>query len=247
MDSVIDLLNERATELLEGARALDTDLSDSDSEPSIEVAAEQLRRLCETLTFIVSQLEQRDSPLHQLVRTIDGVKLSHSVEKLSKYLADHRATLIRLQVPEHLVSGTIDALSFEASNGENALDQPQSLGTDDALEPLRQLRNLVCEIANSAEVATIVADHRILKQVAAGCIGAATVILDITAAITAAPSDPSAWVLFKAVKSIWGGGNSIYKAVRELRGMLTTILQHSRTESNQEKLRRIRPKRLKKG
>lgn len=118
MDSVIDLLNERATELLEGARALGTDLSDSDSEPSIEVAAEQLRHLCETLTFIVSRLEQRDSPLRQLVRTIDGVKLSHSVEKLSKYLADHRATLIRLQVPEHLVSGTIDALSFEASSGQ---------------------------------------------------------------------------------------------------------------------------------
>jgi hypothetical protein len=222
MDDFLDLideLHELARELLEGAQELE-DLGDN---PSLEAAKARLEKLCKALARIVSACEKPGSLLRRLVRSLDGLPQSAPLMRVKQYLVEHRGRLIAMQVPEAVIDRVIKLLEAEATGGDNALDQPQTVDVVNALEPLKELRDVVCEIANAADIALIVTGTGVLKQVAAGCIGAATVVLDITAAIAAGPADPTAWVLLKAVKSVWAGGKATVRAVRELRGMVEKI------------------------
>lgn len=237
MDDLLDKLNKSAQQLLEGAKELDAEIGGADQD--IEAAKNRLRKLCKVLSRVISQLKKRGSLLHRLDCMIDGTSVNRSLDRLSDYLRDHRATLIRLQVPKALIERVVTILSNEASSGNNALDKPQTLTVEAALEPLQQLRDVVCEIANAAEFASIVSTPGILKQVAAGCIGAAVIVLDITAAIAAAPTDPIGWVLLKAVKSVWGGGSMVRGAVSELRGILNTIRNAQQRATTEEIQRRL--------
>lgn len=242
MDDFLDLideLHELARELLEGAQELDEDLGGTS--PGLDAAKARLEKLCKVLSTVVDVCDKRGSLLRRLVRSIGEITHGDPLRRVKQYLADHRARLLALQVPAPVIDRVIRILSDEAASSDGALDQPQTLRVENALEPLRELRDVVCEMAHATEVATIVATPAVLKQVATGCIGAATVVLDITAAIAASPADPSAWVLLKAIKSVWGGGKAVYSAVKELRGMLVKIRDAREALTAAANRRRIPP------
>lgn len=141
------------------------------------------------------------------------------------------------------MSRVVSALRGEASAGDNALDKPQTLRIEDAIEPLQSLRDVVCEIANAAEVADILSTPAILQQLITGTIGAATIIIDITGAVAASPLDPIGWVLLKAVKSVWAGARTVQRSVSKVSGMLESLrraLQARRAEETRRRLPRAR-------
>lgn len=224
MDEIIDALNSLAVELLDGAHALDAQIDALEGGAAdAEAIHRALARLCQGLGATVDQLERPASPLRRLVRMLGGIRVAVRLERLGQYLADHRAALVRLQVPDAVIDRVVDALRRQGEAGEHALDQPESLAIDDALAPLGELRALVCELAQLAQAAQLLIEPTMLRQVVRGVIGAATVVVDVTAAASAGPVDPVGWVLLKAVKSVWAGVSAVRGALGELRTGIATL------------------------
>lgn len=245
MEELIDRINELAIELLKAAVDLDKLLGDGNK--NLEEFKERLEQICNLLTKIIEYLEQEPSPLRRLVRDVDGTLVAQVIERLENYIEDHRATLIRLRVPNQLIDHIVTALRSDAENGENAIDVPQTLRLEDAITPLKSLRDLVCEIAKATYLVQIIATPNILKMVVNATLGAATIVVDITGAVTASPYDPVGWVLLKAVKSVWAGATMVQHAVKEINGMLEIIREKidndAEEQSSREMLRKLKEKR----
>lgn len=238
MDELIDAINKLATELLQAAQDLDAQLGEAN--PNHEVLKDLLHRICDVLTKIVESLEQEPSPLRRLVRMLDGTLAAQTFDRLAGYIADHRAALVRLRVPDQLIERVVASLHDQAEDGENALDRPQTLRLDDAIAPLKSLRDLVCGIANAADIAKILATPALLKQIVGATLGAATIVVDVTSAVAASSMDPIGWVLVKAVKSVWAGVIMVRSAIREIKGMLKSLRDGAEQQQVEERQARIR-------
>jgi hypothetical protein len=243
MDDLIDLINSHAQDLLE--QALEFEAASRDPGLDIGALSRSLTKLCSTLTSAIDQLERKRSPLRRLIRMIDGTHVCHTMARLSQYIADHQAVLVRLQVPPPIIERVVTELKDEATTDDNALDKPQTLQLEDAIEPLKQFRKIVCELADKALVARMIANPTaILGTVVTGTIGAATIVLDITVAVSASHLDPIGWTLLKAVKSIWAGVSRVKMAIKELTVMLNALRDEqtkAETEARRERLREMRP------
>lgn len=238
MEEIIEAINKLAAELLQDAQHLDTQLD----EPAPDQAAlkEQLHHICDALTKIVESLERDPSPLRKLVRMLDGSEVRHSLARLAQYIADHRSVLVKLRIPDTFIERVVVALTSQAEAGDNALDRPQTLRFEDAIDPLKSLRDLVCGIANAADVAEILATPAVLRQVVTATIGAAMVVVDVTGAVSAAPIDPVGWVLVKAVKSVWAGSSLVRGAFTEITGMLRSLRNAAESKRVEEEQARLR-------
>ena len=238
MDHWIDILNEAAKELLENAHDLEKAINQASQNP--KALKKHLERICKTLSKVIDQLEKKNSLLRKLVNKLGGTRVSHGRDKLEKYLEDHRKAFEKLRIPPKLIDDIIASLRGEAERGDNALDQPQTLDVNDVIQPLKVLRDLVCEIASDIELA--LSAPELIEQVVKGVIGAATVVVDVTGAMSAGPHDPTGWVLVKAVKSVWGGVRMVGRATSEIKGMIDRFRKKKGQEHTDEQQRRLRDK-----
>lgn len=238
MDELIDVINKLAMELLQEAQDLDAQLGEPN--PNHEALNERLHRICGALTKVVESLERESSPLRRLVRMLDGTLVAQALDRLEDYIADHRAALVRLRVPDQLIERVLVTLRGHAGGGENALDRPQTLRLDDAITPLKSLRDLVCGIANAADVAEILATPAVLKQIVGATLGAATIVVDVTGAAAASTIDPIGWVLVKAVKSVWAGATMVRSAVLEIKGKLKSLRETAEKQRVAQEQARMR-------
>lgn len=238
MDEIIDAVNRLATDLLQQAEALDQQLNHQ--HPDLDALRERLERLCGTLSQLVEYLERDPSPARRFIRALDGLGVAHSLDRLAQYLADHRSVLIRLRVPETLIEKIVGLLRDEATAGDNALDRLQTLDFAQVMEPLKALRDLVCGLARAADLVELLATPAMLRPLVTGTIGAATIVLDVTAAVGASPIDPVGWVLVKAVKSVWAGASMVKKSVNEVNGILERLRDAAARHRQAEEALRMR-------
>lgn len=251
MDDLVDVINELAKELLENAQELDGEIGLPS--PNTTKVADCLTKLCDGLAKVTDQLEDKASPLQRFVRMFRDTTVGAASKNrndleamVRKYLAEHRSVLVKLQVPDRIIDRVLDQLKAEAeTSGDNALVNPQSLERDNVIEPLKNLRDIVCQIARAAQTIDILANKGLITQVVKGTIGAATIVIDVTGGITAIHVDPTGWVLLKAAKSVLAGGSAVYGAVEELTVMWQRLqgqAQHNVAEENQRRLRRRGPR-----
>jgi hypothetical protein len=251
MDDLVDVINELAKELLENAQELDDQIGLPN--PSVSKVADGLKKLCDGLTTVIDQLEDKASPLQRFVRMFRDTTVSAASKnrddleaKVRKYLAEHRSVLVKLQVPDRIIDRVLGLLKPEAEmTGDNALENPQTLERDNVIKPLKELRDIVCQIAEAAQTMDILANKGLITQVVKGTIGAATIVIDVTGGIAAIHVDPTGWVLLKAAKSVLAGGTAVYRAVKELKGMWQLLhgqAQHDVAEEKQKELRRRAPR-----
>jgi hypothetical protein len=246
MDDLIDVINELAKELLENAQELDDEIGLPNANAA-KVAA-GLQKLCDGLTKVIDQLEDKASPLQKFVRMFRDTGVGavpkdqdDRAAKIRKYLAEHRAVLVKLQVPDRIIDRVLAELKPEAEmSGPNAIDSHQTLERDDIIKPLKELRDIVCQIAAAAQTIDILANKGLVTQVVKGTIGAATIVVDVTGGITAIHVDPTGWVLLKAAKSVMAGGKMVYGAVRELKGMWERLRGQAARGLADEKQRELR-------
>jgi hypothetical protein len=213
LDDFIAALHEIASKLLEHAEAIDSQLGNG--APDQGVIGDSLESICEALGKAVALLEVPGSPLDTLVAAVGNARVSLPMATLAHYIADHRQALEKLGISKRTIEKVVAELEALANVGETALDSPQTLTREHVLDPLRQLRDWICEMAKLADIAQLLTTPAVLKMAAKGVMGAAVVVVDITGAAAAAPTDPFGWVLFKAVKSVWAGARMVRSAVAE--------------------------------
>ena len=213
IDGLVDDLNSFAVDLLKEAKELKGVIENGglgfvQLEPS-------MKRLCFILTQVIEILESRGSLLRHLVRRIAGIKLGGALDHLEAYLREHRATLVKLGVADDIIERVLSALRDEAvrSGSASNLQEPQTLSMEDALSPLKELRDVICKMAHDKNIEAIANAKEVLVHVIDGVIGGAIVVVDITAAFSAG-HEPTGWVLFKSVKSVWAGATKIRKSVK---------------------------------
>lgn len=216
MHDIITILNDAAKELLTEAHRLEAAINNATDKP--EELKKQLKRFCKILTIMLNNLEHTNSPLRRLVNWLGGIKLSATSERLGEYLREHGAAFERLGIPKEIIESAMNSLRLEAKGSENALDKPQTVTIDDVIKPISEFRDLVCKIAKGATITLTPVE--IARQVVKGAIGTATVVVDITGGIHAAPVDPTCWVVFKAVKSVCAGVRMVKKAVANIKEMI---------------------------
>jgi hypothetical protein len=240
MDDLIHTLNSLAQELLAEANGIQKQIDNLN--PDNAALGEKLRKICKLLSKTIDLLEKKNSPLHRLVELIDSTLLSNAMDRLKEYIAEHEAILVKLRVPSEMIKRVLNALESEASdiNNPNALNNPQTLQIEDALEPLRSLRDVICEMAEAAEIVELVSGKEILKEVVKGTIGAATIIVDVTGAM--AVPHVTAWIFFKAVKSVWGGANAIRRSVSKIKEIWGGIKRKIADEEKQARVRKHPPR-----
>jgi len=238
----IDALNKLATELLGWAQNLETQIDG----PNLQGKALQdsLQKICEALSKTIEIFEKKDSLLNKLINIIDGTLLSHAVDRLTRYIDEHRSFLEKIGVPKEQIEKVIEGLkkqALEKIGGLTSFETPETIeNINVVITPLKELRELVCEIANVTDVAMIVANKEVIREIIKGTIGAATIVVDVTGAFHV--PDPTAWVYFKAVKSVWSGIRKIKSAVSKLKDMWSAIKTKSHVDKQQEELKKNPPR-----
>src|SRR4051794_6102246 len=109
MDDLIQALHDTVAKLLEQAQELDTTLDDQDQDSS--PGAETLRKIrdllhdiCDALTRTTALLRDPKSPLHELVKRLDGVPMVGPASFLKRFLDEHEKFLIdTVRVPPKMV------------------------------------------------------------------------------------------------------------------------------------------------
>lgn len=216
MDDIIKELNKLALEILETAEVFDKPLKDTTE--ALERLETALKKLCAALERICTLLEKAKSPLRWLVNKADQVAYSVPLRTVVQFLREHRKAIEAVCGKGKFTKRVMDALDGEVrAGGSNQLDKPQDIDLDRVLDPLREFRNLICEIAHSAGLKALIAAPEMLKAIVSGTAGVALVVLDITTAAAVAPHDLTGWVIFKAVKSVWSGVTKVRKAIGKLK------------------------------
>lgn len=232
MDDLIEYLHKLASEMLEQANELGADL-DVPPPGWLERAQTALDKLCSTLTRLHEALERPGSPLLELVRRVDGARLSEGFDRVKQFLDEHQGVIQALGVNPERAKRIIEGLKeLVTGDGTENIETPQTIkrrptnGTEESssrtvyaeeiFESLAEFSELVCSLSKAAEFAGDVLTPQVLKAVAEGTSGVALVVVDVTGAVTVAPHDMTGWVLVKAVKSTVSG----FKMVRKATGVL---------------------------
>jgi hypothetical protein len=153
MDDWITVLHDLASKLLEHAEAIDSQLGEAT--PDQNAIRDSLEKLCKALSEAVTLLEATDSPLDTLVKKIDKSPVALPMEALAQYIEDHRKALERLGIASKTIDKIVAALQAPARSGNTALNLPQTLECEDALDPLRELRDWICDMAKVANIADL--------------------------------------------------------------------------------------------
>lgn len=247
MDDLIGYLHKLASEMLEQANELGADL-DVPPPGWLEKAQTALDKLCSTLTNLHEALERPSSPLLELVRRVDGVRLSEGFDRVKQFLDEHQSAIQALGVDSERAKRIVEGLKeLVTGDGTENIETPQTVkqrptnGTEESssrtvyaeevIESLAEFRDLVCYLSKAAEFAGDVLTPQVLKAVAEGTAGVALIVVDVTGAVTVAPHDLTGWVLVKAVKSTVSGFKMAKKATGVLRDAYDRLV-HLRNLAN---------------
>jgi hypothetical protein len=245
IDSIVAGLHKVASELLAAA----THLNDTVKEHGVidvSDAQERLTTICTQLDDVYALLTDRASPLAELVRNVDKTQVSAAIEKAEAFLEEHRAVLEKLGLKGRLLEQATHDIEEQITNrkSDTYLEAPQGLTEGPVLEILKQFRSLVCKLSKLAEFMDQVIDAGLIKEVVSGVMGVATIVVDVTGAVTVGPHVPTLWVFVKAIKSTWSGFHRVRRAVHRLTEAISTYesLLSERTQDDLKKLAKNRPK-----
>ena len=192
------------------------------------------RRLDEVLKILAGV----DSPLSELERRVDGVKLAAEQSELKRFLISHEKLIRSLVVPQHAVSEALRLLKQEIEDGgSTAIDNPETLDSAELLDALKELKDFVCRFSGNVSLLRKVWRPGLVLVCVDGVIGACLIVIDITGAL--AVPHLTAFVLVKAVKSTWSGCRLIKRVIKEGEGMWaswkTAIKQYDLKQTAKER------------
>ncbi len=244
-------LNQKARELLERATDMDAELDEklgTSAPDRLGRIQEHMNKLCSAMMSVVEILESPSSPLDRFFKRTRGVLMLPDVaDALGEFVKSHEQQLHGMRVSESAIE-KFKALLEEQVSG--SMDEPVRVdqvtkdkdGNDiGILADLRKLQGLVCDCSKVVGQLADIGKLNLLKPCVKGVMGAAAVVVDITGLFTV--PDVTGWVLFKAAKSAWAGGELVKNAIGAIDEALQVITSEDirrETRSDPEARERFR-------